>query len=329
MSERWWKVLQGNNKETIRTLEDESIQTVVTSPPYFGLRSYGGNEMSADEMGNEETPEEFCDSLCDLFDIIKPKLKENGTMWVNLGDTYAQNVSEGIKKFGNPESFGRKTIEYAQPKRKITGDLKQKDLIGIPWMFAFEMRKRGWYLRQDIIWQKNNPTPESVKDRCTKSHEYIFLFSKSPHYYFDYDSIREECISKTDGQRIGRKENIPGYGRQDTGNKWIGDGKRNKRSVWEVPVAASQTIGIEHFAVYPEELILPCILAGAGPGDVVFDPFNGSGTTGVVALKNDRNYIGCELYDKFKPIYEKRLNEAKQKNSQDLLSEANAELFDF
>ncbi len=327
MSSVSWNVLLGDNRETIKKLDDNSVQTVITSPPYFALRKYGD---SSDEIGIEETPEDYINNLCNVFDEIKPKLKEDGTLWVNLGDTYASNVSEGIKKFGS-KNFqetrpGRQNVK--QPGRKITGDLKPKDLIGAPWMFAFEMRKRGWYLRQDIIWSKNNPLPESVEDRCTKSHEYIFLFSKNQDYYFDYESITEKSTSTAKDKKKEISKVAKSFSFDDLENEnpvekepeekkdnevvWVPNGTRRKRSVWEVPVSCGEAIGIQHFATYPKELVLPCVLAGSKPGDLVLDPFNGSGTTGVVAMENGRNYIGCELNQEFESIYTKRLSEAKR-----------------
>lgn len=305
-----WNVIVGNNADTIPTIEDESIQTLVTSPPYYGLRNYGGGE---DEIGLEETPEDFIENLCKVFDAIHPKMKEDGTLWINLGDTYASNVSEGVKKFGNAEDFGRKTVEYAQPGRKITGDCKPKDMIGIPWMFAFAMRARGWYLRQEIIWSKPNPMPESVTDRCTKAHEPIFLFSKSQKYFFDIDAIKEPAES----------------GKKKLSGGWELDGTRRKRSVWTVPIASGETLDNEHFAVYPTSLVEPCILAATKPGDLVCDPFSGSGTTGVVALQHDRNYIGFELNTDFEKIYTKRLKEAKAYNNQDATTGETAALFNW
>ena len=335
-----WKVLLGDNRDTIKTLEDNSVQTVISSPPYFGLRRYSD---SADEIGIEETPEDYIKNLCDVFDDIHSKLKDDGTLWINLGDTYASNVKEGIKKFGS-KNFqegrpGRQNVK--QPGRKLTGNLKQKDLIGIPWMFAFEMRSRGWYLRQDILWSKLNPMPASVEDRCTTSHEYIFLLSKTSDYYFDYKSIREKSDTplkekkkekeasntfsfgdltdekidttiednKSPGHYFGAKNPV-GTNRQDVGNVWEPDGTRRKRSVWEVPVSCGEAIGIQHFATYPKKLIEPCILAGSKPGDIVLDPFNGSGTTGVVAMEYGRSYIGCELNKDYEKIYNSRLKEA-------------------
>lgn len=322
-----WKVLLGNNRDTIKTIDNNSIQTIITSPPYFALKRYSDSDL---EIGVEDTPEAYISNLCDVFDEIKPKLKDDGTLWVNIGDTYASNVSEGIKKFGS-KNFqesrpGRQNVK--QPKRTITGDLKPKDLIGAPWMFAFEMRKRGWYLRQDIIWEKFNPLPESVEDRCTKSHEYIFLFAKNENYYFDFNAIKEKSqtplkekkkdlsklknISFDDLENDSIIETQEEEKKEDNVVNWEPDGTRRKRSVWTVPVSCGEAIGIQHYATYPKKLIEPCVLAGSKPGDIVLDPFNGSGTTGVVAMEHGRHYIGCELNQEFEIIYNTRLKEAQR-----------------
>lgn len=324
MSDVSWNVLLGDNRETIKKLADDLFRTVITSPPYFGLRRYGDSD---DEIGIEETPEDYISNMCDVFDEIKPKLKDDGTLFVNLGDTYSSNVSEGVKKFGS-KNFqetrpGRQNVK--QPKRKITGDLKPKDLIGIPWMFAFEMRRRGWYLRQDIIWSKNNPLPESVEDRCTKSHEYIFLLSKQPDYYFNYEALVEKSTTllktKKETSKVVKSISFeeldsdvpePEEEVKDEVN-WVPTGTRRKRSVWEVPVSCGEAIGVQHFATYPKELVLPCVLAGSEPGDYILDPFNGSGTTGIVAMENGRHYVGCELNQEFEMIYTTRLAEAKRR----------------
>lgn len=344
MMSRNWKVYLGKNVDNIKLLEDRSVKVVVTSPPYFRLRRYGD---SNDELGTEPTPEEFIENLCKVFDEIKPKLADDGTMWVNLGDTYAGDVSEGVKKFGSAdfqaERPGRQNV--AQPGRKLTGDLKRKDMTGIPWMFAFAMRKRGWYLRQEIIWSKPNPMPESCTDRCTKSHEHIFLLSKNEEYYFDHEAIREQADSSnveklkkkrkktkdvsfmefSDGEIkikddiLIEEENKKNKEIQD--KSWTPDGFRNKRSVWDVNTSGGE-IGPdnEHVATYPKGLVIPCVLAGSKPGELIMDPFNGSGTTGVVALEHDRNYVGFELYQSFERIYTKRLNEAKSLADQNLLT---------
>ncbi len=319
-----WKVLLGDNRTTLKKLKDESVQTVITSPPYFALRRYGESD---DEIGIEETPEEYISNLCDVFDEIKPKLKDDGTMFVNLGDTYSSNVTEGVKKFGS-KNFqetrpGRQNVK--QPGRKISEGMKSKDMIGIPWMFAFEMRRRGWYLRQDIIWDKPNPMPESVEDRCTKAHEYIFLLTKSPEYYFDYQAIQEKSdtpLKEKKKEVIKSKvysfdeieEEAPTVSEEKKENTvvWVPTGTRRKRSVWTVPVSCGEAIGINHFATYPKDLVIPCVLAGSKPGDLVLDPFNGSGTTGVVAMENGRHYVGCELNEEYVEIYKMRLNEAQR-----------------
>jgi len=320
-----WKVLLGDNRNTIKNIKKSSIRTVITSPPYFGLRRYGDSD---DEIGIEETPEQYISNLCDVFDEIWEVLTDDGTLWVNLGDTYSSNVSEGVKKFGSvnfqAERPGRQNVK--QPKRKITGDLKPKDLIGIPWMFAFEMRKRGWYLRQDVIWSKDNPMPASVEDRCTTSHEYIFLFSKSSDYYFDFKAISEKSDTPLKEKKKKREiknlsfdslENdlepeIKEEAKEENQVVWEPDGTRRKRSVWQVPVSCGEAIGIQHFATYPVKLIEPCVFAGSAEGDTILDPFNGSGTTGVVAMKYGRNYIGCELNQEYEKIYTYRLSEAKK-----------------
>ena len=320
-----WKVLVGDNRHTIPSLEDNSIQSIITSPPYFALRKYGNSDL---EIGIEETPEEYISNLCDVFDIIKPKLKDSATLFVNLGDTYSSNVTEGIKKFGS-KNFqetrpGRQNVR--QPGRKISEGMKSKDLIGIPWMFAFEMRRRGFYLRQDIIWDKPNPMPESVEDRCTKAHEYIFLLTKSPDYYFDYESIQEKSDTplKEKKKELAKVKNVSfddieeapevaeAEEKKENSVIWVPTGTRRKRSVWTVPVSCGEAIGIQHFATYPKELVVPCILAGSKPGDLVLDPFNGSGTTGVVAMEHGRNYVGCELNEEYKKIYNSRLSEAQR-----------------
>lgn len=215
------------------------------------------------QIGLEETPEAYIAKLVSVFREVKRVLKDDGTLWVNIGDTY-----NGVK-VGNTENVKHKAVaDSSDFKKEKWSGAKNKDLIGIPWMLAFALRKDGWYLRQDIIWHKPNPMPESVKDRCTKSHEYIFLLSKQPHYYFDYESIQEEA----------------------TGDVMYS--VKNKRDVWSVCTKPNKEA---HFATFPEELIKPCILAGCKNGGVVIDPFFGSGTTGRVAREYGRNYIGIEL----------------------------------
>jgi len=270
----------GDAVETLKTLDAGSARTCVTSPPYWGLRDYGQEA----QLGLEDSPEAFIENLCLVFDEVWRVLADDGTLWVNIGDSYGKTAR---------------------------GYVKVKDLVGIPWMFAFAMRARGWYLRQDIIWAKPNPMPESVTDRCTKSHEYIFLFSKQPIYYYDHKATKEPAIyPDASGQRFGGSK----YGDSNdikhatkSGNVYESSGTKNKRSVWTVPPARYKEA---HFAVYPPALILPCVLAGSAIGDTVLDPFSGSGTTGEVALLNDRNYVGIELNPDYAALSEKRISVA-------------------
>jgi DNA modification methylase len=294
------KIEFGDCRETMRRWAAQGIkaQTCVTSPPYYGLRDYGHDG----QIGLEETPEEYIAAMVEVFSCVRDVLADDGTLWLNIGDSYAGNNSQasnnGRAGFGNPrERVVNRTGE----------GLKTKDLIGIPWMLAFALRDDGWYLRQDIIWHKPNPMPESVTDRCTKAHEYIFLLSKSPKYYYDHEAIKEEASSKSEGIRFGGNK----YGDNDdpkyatkSGNVSKEYDKANKRSVWTVPV---KPYAGAHFAVFPTDLIEPCILAGAPTGGIVLDPFMGSGTTAQVAQTLGRKYLGCELNPDYKALQDKRL----------------------
>jgi len=287
-------------------------QTCVTSPPYYGLRDYGHEG----QIGLEETPEEYIKAMVEVFRCVWDVLEDDGTLWLNIGDSY-HNTNPGsggkcvLPGAGKAMTEGR----YHTGKRSFNGsDVKPKDLIGIPWLLAFALRADGWYLRQDIIWHKPNPMPESVQDRCTKAHEYIFLMSKSQKYYYDSDAIKE-ASSDPEGSAnryktpffAGEKHESGGYsitGATHTKGMKEFDGSRNKRSVWTVNV---KPYAGAHFAVFPSDLIEPCILAGAPVGGIVLDPFMGSGTTGQVAQNLGRQYIGCELNIDYKPLQDKRL----------------------
>ena len=266
-------ILFGDCRDSLKITanEEETVRMCVTSPPYYGLRDYGGEDC---QIGLEESPEEYIQRLVEVFREVRNNLTEDGTLWVNIGDSY-YNYRPGKAYPKQTVASNRQDLPEYSPKRsnKLDG-YKEKDLIGIPWMFAFAMRADGWYLRQDIIWSKPNPMPESVRDRCTKSHEYIFLFSKSQNYYFDVDAIKEPT--------------------------------RRKRSVWNVQTKPYKGA---HFAVYPPELIEPCIKAGSKKGDVVLDPFMGSGTTAMVAKSLGRHYIGCELNTDYGNLIQKRVEE--------------------
>ena len=341
------KIYQGNCLETLKNIPDGSINTCVTSPPYWGLRDYGtaewvGGDPECDhtintgdidhikqyqdrpfrgdrskclkcdavrkdsQLGLENTPEEFVKNLVELFREVKRVLTEDGTIWVNLGDSYS---SGGRTTTVNQTLRGEK--DYGVQRPKTNSNIKPKDLIGIPWRVAFALQEDGWYLRQDIIWHKPNPMPESVRDRCTKAHEYIFLLSKNKKYYYDAEAIKEDAV----GDRWGgdnfvpenskyteEKENFAHY--VNARKKFIYE-KRNKRSVWTV---ITESYEDSHFATYPKKLIEPCILAACPEGGTVLDPFGGSGTTGVVAVAHNRNAVLCELNKDYIKIMEKRLD---------------------
>jgi len=309
------KIYQGNSLEVIKTLPDESINTVVTSPPYYGLRDYGVDG----QIGLEGDVEEYVQSLVNLFREIKRVLKDDGTVWLNLGDTYwgggwrGDSLHDGsgdIQK-GHKGTHVGETVKNATGKHYL---YKPKDLMGVPWLVAFALQKDGWYLRQDIIWHKPNPMPESVVDRCTKNHEYIFLLSKSKSYYFDHESIKEpakpdKSIRDRDNTKLN---NTPGRTKMK-GLKSNHYEMKNKRSVWTV---TKRSFKEAHFATYPPELIEPCILAGCPEGGVVLDPFMGAGTTAVVSIENNRNYVGIELNHEYIEIAEKRLEPVEVKQNQ-------------
>lgn len=325
----------GDAREVLSAFPEKSIDCCVTSPPYYGLRDYGVTE----QLGLEPSPDEYIEKLVAVFREVRRVLKDNGTLWVVIGDSYNGSGKAG----NNPEYMGRHTSfgklhnpkTYGRPV-KIPG-LKHKDLIGIPWRLAFALQADGWWLRQDIIWHKTNPMPKSVRDRCTKSHEYIFLLSKSAKYYFDSDAIAEpiagstllrysqdrenqkgsdRAVGKTNGNM---KACLPRYG----GNKYTASEKfhrtksgdiyearllRNKRSVWTV---STKPFKDAHFATFPDTLIADCIKAGCPPEGVVLDPFIGSGTTALVALREGRQYVGIELNPEYIGIAEKRIADIK------------------
>jgi len=268
---------------------------------YKDLCKKCGSVREDKQIGLEETPEEYIKAMVEVFRCVWDVLEDDGTLWLNIGDSYAGNNSQasnnGRAGFGNPRE---KVVNR-------TGEgLKTKDLIGIPWMLAFALRADGWYLRQDIIWHKPNPMPESVTDRCTKSHEYIFLLSKSNKYHFDYEAIREEGVIPAGtlaAKGSAERQNQKGVNARPPEYKEY-DGQRNKRSVWTVN---TKPYSGAHFAVFPEELIEPCILAGAPVGGIVLDPFMGSGTIAQVAHHLGRQYIGCELNENYKPLQNQRL----------------------
>ena len=297
----------GNCLDILPTMEAGSVNCCVTSPPYFGLRDYGNDE----QIGLEETPEAFVESLVNVFREVKRVLADDGTLWLNLGDSYASNQSAGdrVTKYSDKQTTnaGKKG-----GKQRVPDGLKPKDLIGIPWRVALALQADGWYLRQDIIWSKPNPMPESVTDRCTKAHEYIFLLSKSPKYFYDAEAVKEEAstngVRPTLEERYAKGEpkrhGLAGAGACGAGGFGVSDeGTRNKRSVWEV---TTKPYSGAHFATFPPDLIKPCIMAGCPTGGTVLDPFGGSGTTGMVALELGRSAELIELNPDYVDIINER-----------------------
>jgi len=267
-------ILFGDCLETLKQF-DEKARCCITSPPYYGLRNYGGEDY---QIGLEESPEEYIQKLVLVFREVRNNLTEDGTLWLNMGDSYYNyRPGKGQALVKQTVSASKQDLpdKCARRGNKLKG-LKEKDLIGIPWMLAFALRADGWYLRQDIVWNKPNPMPESVRDRCTKSHEYVFLLSKNQNYYFDVDAIKEPT--------------------------------RRKRSVWNITKKGYKDA---HFAVYPPELIIPCIKAGSEKNDIILDPFMGSGTTAMVAKSLGRHYIGCELHEGYGNLIKNRIGELR------------------
>jgi len=314
----------GDCRETMRRWAEQGIkaQTCVTSPPYYGLRDYGHDG----QIGLEETPEQYIKAMVEVFGCVWDVLEDDGTLWLNIGDSYAGS-GKGSNPDGTPHPstlLGKQGTNTGtvtgknMPQKAHKIGLKPKDLIGIPWMLAFALRADGWYLRQDIIWHKPNPMPESVTDRCTKCHEYIFLLSKSQSYYYDADAISEKSIHagvtvKSHGKYEDENgKNIKGHETHVVGERLVKE-TRNKRSVWTVTTKPYKGA---HFATFPPDLIEPCILAGAPAGGVVIDPFMGSGTTAAVAILNGRNYLGCELNPAYKELQDERIRNAHLETAQ-------------
>lgn len=301
-------IYEGDCREVMANLQEKSVHCCVTSPPYFGLRDYGND----DQIGLEQTPDEFVEALVGVFREVKRVLRDDGTVWLNLGDSYC-NSNGFARASANYQREGRNDAPANDRNLKHlhAAGYKTKDLIGIPWRVAFALQADGWYLRQDIVWNKPNVMPEAVKDRCTKSHEYIFLLSKSPKYYYDYEAVKEDAVYTDHKAGKGKLEyegkKSQGEDNGETNSKKafaVVTEKRNRRSVWTVSPKAFHDA---HFAVYPPELIEPCILAGCPEGGTVLDPFGGSGTTGVVADRLKRNAILVELNQNYIEIAKNRI----------------------
>lgn len=317
------KILTGDCIEFMRGLPEKSVNCCVTSPPYFGLRDYG----MGGQIGLEKSPDEFVAKLVEVFREVRRVLRDDGTLWLNLGDSYANDTKWGGSTSGKHVQALQGNSGIGR-RRQCTG-LKSKDLIGIPWRVAFALQADGWYLRQDIIWHKPNPMPESVRDRCTKAHEYIFLLAKSPKYYFDHSAMQEPCVKgaagsefhtgKTGDHRMGRASTKPRRSSSTNASAVPGASEhsgihregsprepetRNRRDVWTV---ASHPFKGAHFATFPPALIEPCVLAGCPVGGTVLDPFGGAGTTGLVAARHGRGYVLCELNPEYAAMAEARI----------------------
>jgi DNA modification methylase len=301
----------GDCRNVLKELPSNYFHTCVTSPPYWGLRDYG----SDGQLGLEKTPKEFVDNLVKVFREVKRVLRDDGTVWLNLGDSYASNgtyINKWLKKDKNKDKqhlHTKNADRYKDRKAYRSNIIKPKDLIGIPFRVAFALQEDGWYLRQDIIWHKPNPMPESVQDRCTKSHEYIFLLSKSKNYYFDNESIRESIKESNKGFISARARTasgaLGGKNQHNMEKREYSEIKgANKRSVWTVTTKPYKEA---HFATYPPDLIEPCILAGCLENGNVLDPFGGSGTTALVADRLNRNATIIELNKNYINIADNRL----------------------
>ena len=307
-----WRIIQGDARKL--DLPDGSINMCVTSPPYWGLRDYGHEG----QLGLESTPEQYVANMVEVFREVKRVLRDDGTLWLNIGDSYANNGGAHGGRDDNQQGVRAKRTHAngggdQQPRRAPQG-LKHKDLVGIPWMLAFALRADGWYLRQDIIWHKPNPMPESVTDRCTKAHEYLFLLSKSERYFYDNEAIQEESrrfwnSAKGFGGDNKKSKGVAFLQTQGAGSHHddVEKSGRNRRSVWTVNTRPYRGA---HFATFPPALIEPCVLAGCPKGGTVLDPFGGSGTTAEVALKNGRSVVLNELNPEYIKLAEARIAEA-------------------
>jgi len=305
-------ILLGDVRDTLRTVADGSVQCVVTSPPYWGLRDYGHDG----QIGLEQTPDEYVAEMVAVFREIRRVLADDGVLWLNLGDSYNGSGGNHQPHHKNDAGFqGKIGAEKHKGQGRNISELKPKDLVGIPWRVAFALQADGWWLRQDIIWHKPNPMPEPVTDRCTKAHEYMFMLTKSARYYFDNKAIKEPIAESSlkraeygwDCDRPSTKNaSMGGEGIhvEKMGTRFVNPDGRNKRSVWTVPTRPFKGA---HFATFPPQLIEPCILATSREGDTVLDPFFGAGTTGLVAQRHNRRWIGCELNPEYAKLAEERI----------------------
>jgi DNA modification methylase len=314
-----WRVFTGDCREVLRSLPAESVQCCVTSPPYWGLRDYGTPPLvwgdSICSLGLERTPEGYVAHIVEVFRAVRRVLRRDGTLWLNMGDCYATGAGRVGDCPGGGEQGARWAGPMIQPNRLPIPRLKAKDLVGIPWRVAFALQADGWWLRSDIIWAKTNAMPESVRDRPTKSHEYLFLLSRSELYFYDKGAVLEPYGTpkayrqkKAGAQALRGQEAIRPRGNlescENSEARYYGNGGRNRRSVWAFPTRPFKGA---HFATFPVDLVEPCILAGSRVGDVVLDPFAGTGTVGVAALKHGRSFLGIDLNPEYIVMAEHRI----------------------
>jgi len=331
------EVVVGDCIESMRSMPESSVQCCVTSPPYWGLRDYGHDG----QIGLEETPDAYVERMVEVFREVRRVLRDDGTLWLNLGDSYAAQRSgtampaetlaggSGGQAVGGRGNRGRGDVEPdavdGRARREAgTGPshrdaaaigLKHKDLVGIPWRVAFALQADGWWLRQDIIWHKPNPMPESVTDRCTKAHEYVFLLTKSARYYYDAEAVSEPYADGVGKDRLACPKAAVGRGSnegQRMRSEFYKNGSRNRRSVWTI---TTKPYSGAHFAVMPADLVDPCVKAGSREGDTVLDPFAGSGTTLAVALNLGRHAVGCELNADYAKLAEERIAAVRDKTA--------------
>lgn len=297
-------ILHGDCLDQLKTLDDQSIHTCITSPPYWGLRDYGND----DQLGLESSPDEYINNMVAVFREVKRVLRDDGTLWLNLGDTYGRQVGRGFNTNASVGKTNRVTkMQEQHGDIKVKTNLPKKNLLGMPWRVALALQADGWILRQDIIWHKPNPMPESVRDRCTKAHEYIFLMAKQQKYYFDNDAIKEDAKypnGPVAPEKIKKGVGMHGMHTREGLSKLGARDKRNKRSVWKV---TTKPFKEAHFATFPMDLIEPCVLAGSPVDGWVLDPFGGAGTTGLVADKHKRHAVLIEISKDYIEIAKKRM----------------------
>lgn len=303
-----YKIMQGDVRQQLATLADGSIQCCVTSPPYWGLRDYG----QQGQLGLETTPHEYVENMVTVFRQVHRVLADDGVLWLNLGDSYASyRDGKATPDTTRGNSKGTLVPKGSAANRMAASfdgsPIKHKELVGIPWRVAFALQSDGWYLRQDIIWHKPNPMPESVTDRCTKSHEYLFMLTKQPNYYFDNEAIKEPARDWGTRDRTNGKYHNAGTGLTPHTGLTKSYEKKNKRSVW---IITTKPFKGAHFAVMPEALVEPCILSSSRVNDVILDPFTGSGTVGVVAMRNHRQFVGTELNPEYIQIAHQRIEKS-------------------